>query len=846
MRPPKHDGEQEASLAPKHMRSREIRAQCWLEDVVRDLRLSFRSLRRSKSFSATVIITLALCIGCNTTIVSVLYGLILKPPPFRDGEQLVEIYNSQARAGQPKKPVSVAQYMDFKQNADLFEAFALWRVWTFNIDEDTDPARVSGSRVTADYFEMLGVQPLIGRFYTMEECSPGRDNVVVLTQSYWESHFGSDPTVVGRELRLTGEMHTIVGVAPRSLEALNVDTTLLKPFALTPQDAAPRRRLPHNFSPLMYARLKSGVTPIAALRQLTTLESRFFEQQATPIQRDVMNRSGHRVELGRFRAEQTKSVRSSLILLQASALFVLLLGCVNVANLMLARARKREPELAIRLALGAGRSSLVRQLLAEGLLLAVAGSAGGLVLAWAGVRVVNTYTTAIIREVQAVALDYNILGLTLLTALAVALGISLLSILRVWRVDLLSSIQSAPHASSSRPGIAAASNLLVVAQVAFSFILLTGAFLLTRSLLNVMLVDPGFEAKCVHHARVAVGESYQNAASLRGLQQRIIAAMKEIPGVESVAISSNIPVNGQFPVAIFPIGQTIPGREDMYPTAYTVQVTSDFFSTMGLRIIEGRGFTDEDQRPGKPPAFIVDTNFVAKHVQGRSAVGLMINGGLTKGSANDAPRIVGVVESAKFNGLEDRSGMPFVFSQMSHLRGFSILVRSRRSMADLLPLMRQQIRIVDPSMPLYSTGTLDIHLDKMLASRRSVLWLAGSFAGIALILTAVGISGMLTYNLTQRTKEFGIRSAIGASPRQIAALIIQHGFWSAVAGMVLGLAGTILLAHYMRSFLFELKPHDPTSLACVSLLVLAVALLASWMPGRLAAKIDPIVALRSE
>jgi predicted permease len=817
----------------------------WLGNLGRDIRFSLRSLRRSKGFSAAVILTLALCIGANTTILSVLYGLILKPLPFRDAGQLVEVYNSLPKAGQPKRPTSVAQYLDYKANANLFEGFALWRVWTFNIGEESDPDRGIGARVTADYFKLLGVPPLLGRFYTMEECAPGKDHVLVATQSFWEKQYHSDPQIVGKVIRLSGEQFTIIGVAPRSLEAFNTDATLLKPFEWDPRLAAPPARAALN--PLMYARIKSGVPLTAALAQLATLERRFCENVAPPQLRDFLDRGGFRVQLGQVRAEQTKSVKTGLLLLQSGALFVLLLGCVNVANLMLARTNARQAELAVRQALGAGRAALARQLLTEGFLLTAAGAAVGLGLAWASLSVINNYTTAIIREVQPVAPDGTVLGLTLLVALVVALMIGLLPVVRVWRADLIRSMQGGARGASAGGGARTASGLLVTAQIALALMLLVGASLLLRSFTRVLQVDPGFDAGRIVQARVAYNSSYPDPASRLSAQDRIIDAMRTIPGVEAVSISSHIPVNGQFPVGTFPIRGSSLGQNDTYPTASVLAVGPDFFATMGIRVIEGRAFTAADDLQSRRVC-MVDRTFAEKFFPGRSPVGEGFGVADPKQPPNSWPVIVGVVEAAKFNGPEDRSGVPFVFTAMSQgvWGGFSLELRTARPFTEVVRLMRQRLHGVDPTLPLYSEATLQMSIDGVLANRRGVLMLLGAFAFIALVLAAVGIYGMLAYDVTQRTREIGIRGAIGATRGQIVALILRQGLWKTGVGLGIGLGGAFFLSHYMRSLLFEVPPTDLVTFGGVSLLLLLVALIASWLPARRAAKIDPVVALRAE
>jgi putative ABC transport system permease protein len=819
---------------------REQRGWLWLEHWIRDFRFSLRSLRRSPGFSASVVITLALCIGANTTIFSVLYGLILKPMPFPDSGQLVQITNSFPKNNRPRERVGTPQYLDYKTNADLFAGFAMWSVWTFNIGEDTDPERAIGARVTADYFALLGVQPLLGRFFTMEECAPGRDALLVLTETYWERKFGADPTVIGREIRLGGVPFTIIGVAPRRVETFNTDTTLFTPYSWQPQQATLAARWsPHA---LLYARVKPGVPHGNALAQLMTLE-KHAQETAPPAARDYLERGGFVMNLGQVRAEQTRSVRASLVMLQGGALFVLLLGCVNVANLMLARTNARQTELAVRQALGAGQGALARQMLVEGLVLAVAGATVGLTFAWISLRLVNTYTTAIIREVQPVALDGTLLAATLLTSMAVALLIALLPMVRTWRTNLVSSLQGGSRGASAGGGTRAASGLLVVAQIALALVLLIGAGLLIRSFSRVMKVDPGFDPGRVVQGRTVFGRPGMSPAAIKSTQDLIIARMKEIPGVEQVGATGVFPLSPTHNVSNFAIrGSTLAPGEAL-PSAVPLAVSPGYFAAMGIRLIEGRDF-------GAIPinelgrAFIVDENFARKYFPGRSALGETLAGNPNL-PPEQWPRIVGVAASAKLFGLED-TGTPVVYYPMGVTAGFSMILRTSRPANEIVPLMRAKLRSVDSSAPLYHEGSLQEEFDWMLANRRGVMWLLGAFASIALLLSGVGLYGMLAYDVAQRTKEIGIRSAIGASREQIIAMILGQGLRRAALGLVIGLAGACYLSRYLGSLLFEVKPTDPLAFTVVPLLLLAIAVLASWLPARRAARVDPVIALRAE
>lgn len=815
----------------------------WLEQLVRDFRFSLRSLRRSAGFTAAVVLTLALCIGANTTVMSVLYGIIVKPMPFHEPGQLVEVYSWFAKSESPKRATSVAQYRDYRANADLFEGFALWQTWTFNIGEEADPERGIGARVTADYFTLLGIQPLLGRFYTMEECVPGRDRVIVLTQTYWEKYFHGDPSIVGRVIRLGGEQFIIIGVAPRAMEALNSDTTLLKPFEWTAGQESPQARL--SFSAKMYARVKSGIAPAAALAQLETMERRFYEMVAVPGQRTFRELNGASVKLGQVRSEQTKSVRASLLLLQGGALLVLLLGCVNVANLMLARANARQTELAVRQALGAGRGALARQLLAEGLLLAGGGAALGLGLTWASLRFVNTYTTAIVREVQPIALDGTLLGTTLLVTLAVAGVIALLPIVKTWRTNLLASMQSGARGASGGPGMRATSGLLVTGQIALALILLIGASLLFRSFFRVIAVDPGFDADQVVQGRTVFGGPGNTPESIRSTHALIVERMAEIPGVEKVAYTSAFPVAAITTTHAFPIRGMNAGAEGTLPTAAAMPVSPGYFEVMGIRVLEGRGFTADDIRPQARRVFVVDENFARKYFAGRSPVGEFFGFGPNL-PPEQWPMIVGVVAPAKLGGLEDSSGTPFVFMPIGPQAGFSLLLRTSLPASVVVPLMREKLRGVDSAAPLYIFGSLRENFDWLLANRRGIMVLLGAFAATALLLSAVGIYGMLAYDVVQRTREIGIRGAIGASRGQILRLILGQGMRKAAAGLVLGLVGALWLNRYLETLLFEVEPTDPLTLAGVTGGLALIAFVACWIPAWRAAKVDPVVALRSE
>ena len=831
----------------------QIKEQCrdqqetqWIEGIWRDLRFSFRSLRRSKAFSLTVILTLALCIGANSTIFTVLYGLVIKPLPFPDAGQVVDIYNMRPKEGQMRLTLGVRQYLDYREQADLFAGVAMWKGWMFNIGEEGGTMRYVGMQVTHEYFSVLGLQPLKGRFFREDDGRPGQDNVAVLTQSYWENSFHGDPDIVGKVVRLSGEPHTIIGVAPRKFEQMSIAPILFKPMTWAPEHAQQDWRYARVGS--ITARVKSGVSHGMALAQLQAIEQRFQDSEASPGIKDYLQRSGQRMGLGQLREEQVAPIKKGLLLLQGGAFLGLILGCVNVASLMLARANARRTELAVRQALGASRSVLARQLLVEAALLAVAGAVLGLVLTATTLGVINSYTYTIVYGMPPVAIDGGVLGTILAVSLVVALLIGLLPVGRIWRLEnLQDAMQSGARGASRGGSVRAVSGVLVVAQVALALVLLVGAGLLIRSFTKVMAINPGFDVNKVFHARVAYDASYTDMAKLQGLQSRIIEKMREIPGVESVATSSYQPGHAALQSYPLPIRGVSLGQEGTFPTAIVVGISPEYLPTMGIRLLEGRNFTVADQVPGARQVLIVDRSFAERHFSDRSPVGQMFAFGEHAQNPDKAPLIIGVAETARVAGLEKGGDEPMVYMAMGTSQGgLSMEFRSSRRMEEIMPLIRAKLREVDPALPISGIKSFREQLDEGSAIRRGVMWLLGAYAGIALVLAAVGIYGMLAYDVTQRTKEIGVRGAIGATQGQIVALILRQGLVKAGLGMAIGLAGALVMARVMESLLYEVRPRDPLIFTTVAFVLLGVALLASWLPARRAAKVDPMVALRCE
>ncbi|HWA27371.1 MAG TPA: ADOP family duplicated permease [Lacunisphaera sp.] len=820
----------------------------WLEHWARDFRLAVRSLSRSPGFSLAVFLTLALCLGPNTAVLSALQALVLKPLPFAAPEQLVVVKNVGTKAGNMPYGAGVPQQLDYAARADAFSGFALFDMANTTIAEDTMPTRASGLKVTLNFFDLLGLRPIAGRFFLPEEEGDGRDRVLVLSHDFWLRQYQADPQVLGHTVRMGGENYTIVGVAPPVVAAMFTRTDFFMPYPHGPDELLPQRRFTGSKTTLL-ARLRPGVTPAAGQTQLETIEQRFRLEQAPPAMRDGMERAGLHVTVQPWRNDMLAVARGPLWLLSAGAAFVLLIGCVNVANLTLARVSARRAELAIRLALGAGWTDLFRQILCEVLVLSAGALAAGFALGWGTLQFINRSEVVVGRWVAPVRIDGQVVVVILLAGVGLTLAIGFLSLLILRRGGLR---VGDTRAASAGGGMRAVSSALVVGQVALALLLLVGSGLLIRSFANVMAVKPGFDADHVVQGRIALGSGYNDTDVNVALRRRVLAAMKEIPGVNHVAVSSYFGVGpaSSYRALPFTVRRDPPAADEATrTTAIMNPVSPGFFATMGTRLLEGRDFVDSDHANNRYAGLIVDRAFAERYFPGRSALGEELTFGAPPFPSNFVwPRIVGVVERANIVGLEERDGLPVIYVPMilGASPGFNVMASSARAPGDVLADMRRKLREIDPTLPFYNTGVLRETLDLMLLPRRAAMVLLLVFAGLALLLAAVGLYGVLAYDVTQRTREIGIRGAIGATRGQIIGLILRQGLAKAGLGLAIGLAGAFYLTRFLRTLLFDVKATDPLAFGLVAGVLLLVALLASWLPARRAAKVDPVVALRAE
>jgi Acidobacterial duplicated orphan permease len=825
---------------------REQRGWPAVENAYRDFRFAARSLRRAPLFSATVIATLALCIGPNAAIFTALYALVLKSQPFHEPDRIVQVYNAFEKmgGGRSRQEASVPQYRDFKDNADLFEDFAIMHYVGTTIDEDGSPRRLAGMRVNAGFFDFLGVKPLLGRFGTAEEDAVGRDKVVVLTRSFWEAHFAADPAVIGREVRLGGEPLTIIGVAPRSVEGLDPYTRFFKPFEPRPEEIDPLAAR-YRGKTTLFGRLKPGVSRAAALEQLNAIEKGFLANHAPAQMRANFETSGHRMAIEHLGARVAGAVQRPLSLLQVGAALVLLIGVVNVLNLTLARVNSKRAELAIRHALGAGRATLLRQLLTESLLLTMAAVALGTGLAWASLRVINAYLPLVAITASPVKMEPAAIGMVAGISAGMAILMGVVPFALLWRRGLkLGESQTA----SAGARVRIFGGTLVIAQVAIALVLLVGAGLLGRSFAHVLAIDPGFETSNLLQGRVAVPKGYEKPEQNVALQRRIIEGLKEIPGVEHAALLIDYALSPTFRPQPFLLRNGTVNTGENRPLVAMNPVSPEFFDTMRVTLLEGRGFSYTDD-PQRAPVAVVDDVFARRYFPETSAVGQeLVLGAHAPPEGRPWIRIAGVVRRPELMGLEGRDGMPLVFVPLVQWPsgGLTFVVRSARPRGDLLGEIRRKLHSIDPALPLYDVATIEEGLESMMMGRRGITLLISAFAAIAVLLAGVGLYGVLAYDVSQRTREIGIRGAIGATRGQIVGMILRQGLWKTGVGIAIGLGAGFYLTRFIRSLLFEVERLDGVTFVGVAVLMLCVAMLACWLPARRAAKVAPMVALRCE
>ena len=809
----------------------EVRGGGFMETVWQDLRYSGRMLLKHPGFTIIAVLTLALGIGANTAIFSIVNAVLLRPFPYHAPDQLVTLGEFA-----PGASVSYPNFVDWRAQSTLFESVSAVRSnESYNFTGAGEPERLQGRLVSAGFFSLLGIKPVLGRDFVTEDDHPGADPTVVLSYSFWSRRFGNDPNILGKQITLNNRSYTVVGVAPENFQyGLDADVSI--PIGLSAERFKARGSDP-GIS--VVARLKPNVTQQQAQSETEMVYTRMEQQYPD-------TNTGRRGYLLSLHETFVGDVRRPLLILLGAVALVLLIACANVANLLLVRASTRKREMSVRVALGASRSRIIRQLLTESLLLAVIGAALGILLAHWGTSLIANQLPGGIPRLSEAGVDLRVLAFTLGVSLLTGLLFGLAPALQASHLNLTEALKEGDRGSSG--GRQRLRSLFVVTEVALTLTLLVGAGLLIQSFRRVLQVDPGFKAENLLTMQVSVNnpDGNQVAAFLNQLQDNV----RKLPGVRSVAISNGLPLVTANHPTFFIEGRPLPekGKET---GAIRYSVSPDYFQTMGIDLLKGRVFTPHDT--STTPLVVVIDEALARHFENEDPIGKRIS---QSTSGTPAYEIVGVVRHVEQYNLDGQAiQTPQFYLNINQIpadrlpnstRRINLLARTDVEPMSLTSAVRGQILALNKDQPVFNVRTMEQIVDESMAPRRFSMMLLAIFAVVALVLASIGIYGMMSYSVAQRTREIGLRMTLGAQRSNVLRLVIGHGMRLALVGVVLGLIASLALTRTMKNLLFGVSATDPVTFVAIAFLLALVALLACWVPARRATKVDPIVALRYE
>jgi len=803
-----------------------------MQTIWQDLRYGLRMLAKRPGFTVVAVFTLALGIGANSAIFSVVNGVLLRPLPLEAPERLIKIWEMLPSGGQGT--ASAPNLKDWREQNTVFNGIAAFQFSSFNLHGQESPERLSGAIVSPNFFDMVGVRPQLGRAFQTGEDEAGRNRVALLSHRLWQRAFGGDTGVVGKEIPLNGENYTVIGVMPPDFRFPSRQTELWVPLVIPPDLVDSR----DNHWMFTLARLKPDVGFEQAREQMVSIAKR-LERQYPDAQ------AGRSVFLIPLQEETVQNVRPALRALMFAVGFVLLIACANVANLLLARATSRRREIAVRTALGAGRLRLVRQLLTESLLLALAGGAIGLALAKWGVEALLVLAGNFLPRANEVGLDWRVAAFTAALSLMTGLFFGLIPALQSSRVELQSALKE-----GSGAGGGAQTNLLrgalVVVEVAATLVLLIGAGLLIKSFIRLYETDLGFKAENVLTMSLALPKAkYPDAQATAIFYQTLLERVGSLPGARSAGVINYLPLqqsgfNGD--ITIEGQGPYEPGRA---PWAEFRAISPDYFRTMSVPLISGRFYTAQDQS-NSTPVVIVNQTLARRYLSGQDPIGKRI-----RVIGNDWRTVVGVVGDVRQSGVTQAARaevfVPITQAVYTPLtQTMSLAVRADAEPEALVSAVRNAVRGIDPAQPVFNIKTMEAVVADSVSDRRLNMLLLGIFASVALTLSVIGIYSVMSYTVSQHTREIGIRMALGARPTDVLKLVVGQGMSLTLVGVGLGVAGAFGLTRLMATLLYGVTATDPLTFAVVSALLMVVALLACCVPARRATKVDPMVALRTE
>ena len=807
---------------------------------MQDLRYALRTLRKQPVFTLVAVLTLTLGIGANTAIFSLLYQTLLRPLPYPDAERLVFVWNSYRGINLNQASVSIPDYIDRKTQAPAVEDATLFTGRTANLNEGGTPEQLRALAVTPSFFSTLQRQPFLGRGFTDDEARPDADRFVILTHGLWTSRYGADASIVGRDVRVNGLPYRVVGVLPADFELPGRDVALLVPFAFTPAQMSDNAR-GNEFSQ-MIARLRPGASIDQLNEQMKLITERVTER--LPVRAQFMKTS----QFGGFavglRDQLVGDVRTPLYVLQGGVLLVLLIACVNVANLLLMRATGRNRELAIRTTLGAGQWRIVRQMLTEGVVISLAGAAGGILVGLAALRALLAMGEAQLPGTLQASLHPAVLAFTLALAVLTGLVFGIIPALAVTRGNTAAFLKDDSRSGTASRATGTIRTALVVAETMFAVMLLIGAGLLLKSFAKLQNVNPGFSVENVLTAQIALPAArYPDAAAYRAFWARLLEQARAMPGVTVAAATSNVPFNGMVSSGSYSIVGRAQGPGQPSPHGRQEVVGGDYFKAMQIPLLAGRLFNDADSIDAAPVC-IVDEYLAKTYFNGANAIGQQIQRGQTL--RYTIVGIVGTINSIDLGQPVTKERIYYPLAQQPAARGggMALVLKTGLDPQSLVPQVRAAVRAIDPEQPIADVRTLEQWVSRSLQNRRANMLLLSVFGAVALVLSAIGIYGVLAFGVAQRVREFGIRQALGADRSSILSLVLTQGLKTAGLGLALGLAASVVLARFLQTLLFEVTARDPVVFGGVAAVLFAVAIAACYVPARRATRVDPMIALR--
>ncbi len=806
-----------------------------MNSLLRDLRYGIRMLVKSPGFTAVAVIALALGIGANSAIFSTVNAMLLRPLPYKDPDRLVEVWEHRPLQNRDRTVVSPAEFIHWREQAQSFEQITAVNFVLHNLTGDGEPEQIQSVQVSASFFPMLGVKPIAGRTFLEEEDQPDHNRVAVIGYGLWQRRFGGDPDIVNRQITLDGNKFTVVGIMPSGFQFPQL-VEMWEPVAFT---AAARDNRGNHFIEV-FARIKPGVSIEQAQAEMTGIAK--LLEQAHPD-----SGTGHQVRLVGLHEQIVGDSRTALLVLFAAVIFVLLIACANVANLLLARSSSRQKEMAIRTALGASRWRIARQLLVESLLLASIGGALGLLLAWWGVDLLVALSPEGTPRLDEIKLDASVFGFTLIISLVTGVLFGLTPALQSSRPDLNEALKEGSRGSTEGARRNRLRSVLVITEVALTLVLMVGAGLMLKSFYRLSQVNPGYDPTNLLTMEITLPSAkYAKPIQSVAFYEELLHRVESLPEVQAAAAVHVLPLSGSNSSSTVTIEGQPPAPPGERPNANRRIITPGYFRAMGMSVLGGRAFTANDTEQATRVA-IVNETMARRFWPGQDALGKRFKFGAPDKNNNPWMEIVAVVADIKHTRLDEEvRPETYLPNTQSPIRGMTLVARTTNAPLDMVSVLRGQVLTVDQDQPVGSVASMEQLVSRSLAPLRFSMMLLGVFAALALTLAAVGIYGVISYSVAQRTHEIGIRMALGAQTSDVLKQVVGKGMTLVLIGVALGVGAAVGLTQLISTLLYSVSPTDATTFVVISIALAGVALAACFVPARRATRVDPLIALKHE